>query len=654
MSATTNLTTRIPERQSPFRREIFIETDFPAPIANVINLEDFTDYRIKDNVVITTGIQVKYGIQTRITGLGDTLSTITGNTTLPFFITGESSPAKGTNVAFTQNGTGRVMDIDTPGSVPFFLRCQFNGGEIRMISGFAITFELCNFENGAFLVQSGTDVGIDDINLTFSAWITVGDVVDAIVFETGSFASKLTIRSGAGFAFFDGSTGIKIEQGASIVTVRLISLLMILEDTDAVVIDVEDPASVGNGTLDSGSLIGTGSLLVCNPISNASFAAPASLMVGITQDNPATGTGNILLASESSGLIYKMVGVSATEDSNINPAAGVGLLVWHMGDLYVAGPTVVTRYDGFSISVVASVTLSATLTGVTFIGNNLVTVDSSQTVSIHDGFSTVVLSSFVLPSPITSTFGLTFDGVNLLVGERDAGDDMIFVLKGATGVIQYSFVVSGLETVSDISLIYNPARKDVGFAVLDESANDEFQTFDHAVTFDHSSRTWEIKDIAAITSSSDRGGSEFSGDATEISNVDTLGDWEDITATGLFYSLFEQNEKVVLNDETTGEVIFIGVRENACTIGAQVSITRPAGGGGVDRFYQITITIDDVVIGDSIVQDVLPDASTFATLTTVPVARQLDDGTRIRIQIRQVAPGGVVAPEVLFVKLSIT
>jgi len=101
--------------------------------------------------------------------------------------------------------------------------------------------------------------------------------------------------------------------------------------------------------------------------------------------------------------------------------------------------------------------------------------------------------------------------------------------------------------------------------------------------------------------------------------------------------------------------MFLGVREDACALTALVTITR-AGGGAADRFYQLAIELGGVVIKDTIVEVVLPDISTFATITTIPISRKLVDNVAIKIKIRQVQESGeaLQSPQVKFAKLSVT
>jgi len=268
---------------------------------------------------------------------------------------------------------------------------------------------------------------------------------------------------------------------------------------------------------------------------------------------------------------------------------------------------------------------------------------------VLDGFGTTVLTSFTTPAGSTLS-GITFDNVNLII--TDDVNDVVIVLEGISGVEQYRFpIATGASDFLDITVT------DGQFLGSDLAGNDIY-VYDHPVTFDHSSPTWEMVENTGVSSSSDRGGSQFSvfengGSPVTLPTL-TQNIWADVSdsGVGIFYGPFSAMEKCRLFDETTGELIWTGSRDRGRTVSAQFTITR-TDGGAADKFYQISIEVRGVVQKDSISTGVLPTTGTILTLTSLPITRDLVDLDRAVVKIRTLSTP-VANTEVYACKLSIT
>jgi DNA-binding beta-propeller fold protein YncE len=94
-------------------------------------------------------------------------------------------------------------------------------------------------------------------------------------------------------------------------------------------------------------------------------------------------------------------------------------------------------HDGISSTILSSFTSPGiNPTSLTFDGTNLISCDAaSDTIYVHDGISSTILSSF--SSPSTSPRGLAFDGTNLISSDIDS--DTIYVHDGISSTILSSF-----------------------------------------------------------------------------------------------------------------------------------------------------------------------------------------------------------------------
>ncbi len=334
-----------------------------------------------------------------------------------------------------------------------------------------------------------------------------------------------------------------------------------------------------------------------------------------------------------------------------NTVVGV---TWHKGDMYSADATdlgFIYQHDGFSVGIDSNSPLTpipGNVSDITFVGDNLVVCSSVDgLVRVFNNFSLTLLDSF--ESGFAAAGGITYDGINLIIKDNDS--PTVNVMQGVSAVVQYSFEAE-ITGTSGRGMASIPGN---GLLIADIT-NDVVDIYDHPVTFDHSSRTWQILESPNVTLSSDRGGSAFFSETpvqVDLSSV-TAGDWTDIIGPNLFYFPFAQNEKCVLDDEINGELEWLGVRDTGRTLTAQATFNRSTAMGGV-RTYQIAVCIDDIPINDSFATAVLEDAQagdTFVTLTTLPISRDLVAGQRIRIQIRNITDQ--LDPRVTSSRISIT
>lgn len=657
MTGTTNLTTHKATPQDANVVPIFSQADFPAPDGGlVITLASNTTYRFKvSSLTLDAGITFLLGDNSFIEAdLKDERATLIFISAATAIVTDGTNGVRARSMIFVQAGPGELMNITSGADqTSRFIDCIFSGFGgtkpiVRGVSGQLLQLEFTAFFGGARYVQDGSGgiFGIKGLNT--SAFNDGGLSIPEgmMTFETGSFTGGFTQIDTVFIMSGTDSVGIKVEEGANFSTATFDITFFVPSGAGSIGISVENPDAVNQATIHQSTIIpAAGVALKCEPVSSASFSTIGANPQGIAQD----GDGNILTSDNLTNLIYRMVGISATLDISIaTPGGNVSSLAWHKGNLYSIDETtqLIYEHDGFSTTINSSIASpGGDATGLTFIGENLVTIDSTNhLISIHDGFSTTILFSFASPTN-ASKLSITYDGVNLLVGNV-TGE--VFVMDAVSINSQYSFQ-SAAVAMADIFVIFDSANSSVGLAVMDFSP-DEFHIYNHPVTFDHSSRTWELEDLPGVTVSADRGGSFFDGASIEVPTA-VQNQWEDIAAAGLFYSPFEQMEKMTLGEETTGELRFNGVRDRACTINAQATITRT--GNNTDRFYQLAIEINGEIIKDSISEDVLPDTQTFATLITMPISRKLIDGAVIKPKIRCVT----VSPEnptVSFSKLSIT
>lgn len=452
-------------------------------------------------------------------------------------------------------------------------------------------------------------------------------------------------------------TSIEVAPGVVVGTISIASETQIITVAGGVGILVENPDDIFTGNINTAAFIGPGTPVACAPVSSSFIGVPAPTVedpIYITVDDD----GNLIVMDAANDQFHRFVGTTSTVDTTIvTPTSGTQGIVWAKGNLINmqsdnGGEIVV--HDGFSTTILETFAApTAVGTGLAFDGTNLISLSGTgagTTVSIHDGISAAILNSFLLPAvALGEVTGATFDGVNLIVVDQE--DKLVKVLDGLSNVVKYTFPAPGntgpLGNATDLTVL------DDGFAITVPNAaanGGDIFLFDHTVTFDHSSRTWEFNALGGtLTESSDRGGSQFSTDSGGIGVLVATGVWTDIAAAGIFYGGFRAMEKCRLDDETNGQVVWTGVRMRGRQLSALATITR--GGSNADRIYEVAVVINGNVQTDSISSNVLPDTSTFATIQTLPITRDLVAGDIVKIQIRNITD--TETPVVISSKLSI-
>ncbi len=658
MSSNTNLFDRIPARQDINAIEIFSVDDFPSPISSIIEGTDNTLYQIKSVITIPNDIQFRFGINTRFAGIADSITTIEGNTTgIPLFINtaAAGSSIKGENVGFTQNGSGGLMTLDSDAfDTTIFNRCTLAGGDIRLILGLGFLMYLSDILGGSRLVQGSTG-GFSDIRISQNSLLSDGGgTIDGVVLiEAGSSTNTLVVEGAALLLTGTDSIGVKFETGVSFTEFKDLTFLVF--NPAATCISVKDPSDIVLGVIDGGSISGTGNVFGCDPDITETVAGIGTATNSVTQDFDSTFTdGNLIVANTAASEIYQYQGLTSTQQgATITTITSPKLVAWFEGDMFVYSGSVITRYVGFSatqVSPAQTVTLTSTLTGFVFIGLALVTLDGADdTVRFYQGFSSTVDASVVLTTFTTPT-GLSTDGVNLLIG--DASDNSISVMDGKLATVKYSFA-PGYANLSDVLMIRDRTNDSTGLVVAQGSTTNSIALTRHPITMDHSAANWSVSNLPTITASSDRGGTQFS--AADISNPPTLtivlDTFIDIAGTDIVYVCFSEYEKMVMNDETNGEIMWLAARDRGRIISTQITISKSAGGGSDDA-YGVGISINGVLQQDSVTVIVLRSASEFATTSTLPISRDIKNGDLIKTEIQGV--GTSQSLDLILSKLVIT
>lgn len=634
--------------------QVFLQSDLPAVAADIIQLADNTNYLIKATVSIGSGVQIRYGAGTRMTGSADNVTTLTGDTDAkPFIIENGVDPAKAEHVGFLQDGTGDLIEIDhSSNAASIFIRCSFNNKPLRCITAAAIILDLVDFSNGATLIQDGTGT-LAQYLMKEVLFLDFIGADPGFLIESGATVATINSQGTIFVGIAANSIGMKIEGGAIVSSLFHLAPLFQPINSTAVGLSVENPDDVVVGSISEAAFVGAGKILDCRPVSSSTLTSPvAGSTTGVTQD----GLGNILIADVSTtpGTINQMTGILAPSQGSINaPGNDPIALAWHAGNMYsLDGATfTVSEHTGFSTTITATVLLPSTSpTGMAFAGEDMISMDSgANELYLHDGFSTTVNATFNISAGFTTPEGLAFDGVNALIG--DANDNSVSVMRGVSNIVQYKFTTASTG-LRDIWQIFDQLTKKVGFAVSDDFANN-IRLYDHGVTMDHSAPTWEIMDSVSLVSSSDRGGVQFANDpGITITALTTVNVWVDIAETGIFYGDFSEHEAMVLEDETNGEIRWLGSRDRGRNLAGAVTLDRTSGGSANDIFYQIAVVVDGIVQKDSITVGATPDQSTVLTINTIPISRDLVAGRVVKLQIRNITDD--VSPRIQFAKLSIT
>lgn len=636
--------------------EVFELSDLPAPVDCVIRLEDNTLYSFKAEVLDVGCNQIMQGTNTWMDGQKDGLTEIRGTTTVPLFVTNGTSGFKADSLTLNQQGSGELIRLNstTNGSSFKLVDCEVIGGDIRLMDGLVFIADELLLDERLQVIQDSSGgvptIIFENISVIFGLPFGSGGLEGIIKFEAGSSTTSFRyIQSDV--AIFNDATAIFVESGASISSFVIQRAAMTVFGTGGTLLKVGNPNDITEGLIEDSSVTLLGAndrFLVCDPTSSETLAATSTTApVGMTQN----GDGDLIVSDPGTNMIVRYVGISNTFAESIpSPSTNVGALAWFAGDLYSVdtGTNLIYKHAGFTTSTTSIASPASNVSGIVFVGSDLVSSDSvTNLIYVHDGSSTTT-SSFA--SPATTTMGLGFDGVNLLIG--DTSDNTIYVMRNITATTQYSFV-SASATQEDIWVTFDSSDNEVGFSVVD-SSSDEIHLYDHPVTFDHSSASWEIMGIPGIVSSSDRGGVQFTDATRRGVDTDIAAQWYDISDDGvdIFYGVFSESEKMVVNNEESGEILWLATRDRARTITGQVTFSR--GGPNADVEYEISISINDVVQKDSITFGIIPTSTAVLTMGTLPISRDLVKDDTIKIQIRRNNAGASSNPEIGFSKVAIT
>jgi hypothetical protein len=158
------------------------------------------------------------------------------------------------------------------------------------------------------------------------------------------------------------------------------------------------------------------------------FLAPGTLnVVDSTHDGD-----NIILATSNggaSGEVYRMVGFTSTVDSSLTGLNGLVGVAWDGTNLITAYSNGdIKKHAGFSSTVTATISLGAApevhsimwVDGDLFVGR-LDGVGPTNTVERYDGFSTSLVTTLTLTSLTDHLEGIAWDGDNLITGEDEIG-----------------------------------------------------------------------------------------------------------------------------------------------------------------------------------------------------------------------------------------
>lgn len=626
--------------------------DLPAPVDSVITLEDETLYEVCGPVLDVEDNQIVFGFDSWLQGQKKFLTEIVGTTSVPLFVSNGSSALKCNDITMRQLGTGDLCYLDSTitDQANRFVDCIFFGGDIRGVDGLGMLFTACVFDEGCQVIQDGSG-GVDIVDNSGGSLLVARPGFpprDGIFkFESGSSTNILLIDETA-IQLANASIGINFEDGCQVGQLTMNETVLVVFGTGGTLIQVANPNSISIGAISDAfvTLVGPNDrFLACAPVVSGTLE-PASIddPVGVTQD----GDGNLIYSDTGTDTIYRCVGISATPMDNITaPASDTGSLAWFKGDLYSLDTVtnLIYQHVGFTTTTTNITAPASDPSGVVFVGNDLVSADKvTNLIYIHDGFTTSVTS---FTSPASATMGIAFDGINLLIG--DASDNSIYVMRGVTSEVQYKFT-SSVSAQEDIWVTLDRSTNEVGFVVIDSSA-DEIAVYDNPVTFDHSSSSWELMDNLGFIGSSDRGGAQFLS-STKIEVDTATGVWRDISATGIFYGGFSESEKMALNDEENGEILWLSTRTRGRIISAQVTAAR--GGPTQDIEYGLAIAINGVVQKDSITFGIIPTSLATLTMSTLNISRDLKKDDLVKIQILRNNGTDSSDPQVGFSKLAIT
>lgn len=590
--------------------------DLPAPIGNNIMIP-------ADSALIVDGLTVDLGINNLV---------MLGNTTIQGMVQSVS--------AFTSShASGTIVN-----SGAFSL--SITKMDLSNTNGTPIVYSMDN----EFAIFLASDMRLfEDVNIGMFQFINYTRVQS---FGTVTF-SELAVNGiflcgAANWFQLVARNSIVVVEGASVGQFVFGPSVNFSTDPGGIGILLENPDSVLRGTFDGVTLnrgLGGDNLLACNPVSTSSFAQ------GIFVEGLGFDGTNLISCINDFGIdlinLHDGVGVSVLTTIS-TPSGNIQSVVWARGNLIsidsdpsppsLSGPGIYI-HAGFTTTINDSF-LSPDINpvGITYDGTNIISLDSVTGIHVHDELTNTVTENFASPAAGLS-IDIAFDGVNIIVL---GSDDTTYIMRGISEIVQYKFSIGATDTRGIVIT-------DVG-AVIVHGSGGTAVIFDHPITFDHSSVTWDIMNSSLETIlSSDRGGSQYSGGNVPVSLTQDV--WVDIADSGtlIFYGIFSAMEKCRLNNEQNGEIIWTGIRNRGRVLSAQVVVTRAGGAGDVT--YEVVVVINGIIQMDGRGIGLLPTSNTFVTINTVPITKDLIIGDKIKVQIRNTFNG--TAPEVSINKLSI-
>ena len=634
------------------------EADFPTPVSGVITIGGGDTYEILESFILTTNTTFELNGNVFFQGQGIQTTNFGANSTAAMFLVNGDFRIEFRDMTLQQDGSGALVDYNATNEGGEATNCQFVGsatGGGLLLRGGAVWLEfLCTHTRGAGHVLTNGGA-LNAVILNTVAWEDGTEAHDMLVIEDTHSIARITIETPLFLLVNANSRGIVIGETASADVFELMGGNLLPLDADVFGFVMENPDVVSAGLVSNLVVQGPGTFIGSAPQENGSPLVTALVNItGVTMDVD----GNMILADQDSDTFVKYVGLSTTVDVTIAaPALNPYGVAWAAGNLISLDSNTDTIYvhDGFSTTILDSFASPATANGgrgIAWTGSNLLVLDAGSTsLFVLDGLSATILETIDTSTTVSNERGVAYDGNNVIL--TDDVTDEIVVYDGISNVEKYRFSVPSARSTVAIHAHTN------GFLATDNTANDTVYVYDYPVTFDHTSKTWEFKNSAPLTSSAFAGGSQFEDQSGVTLTISTQNEWIDVQDSGvdIFYNDFSKRQKAALNDEQNGEIIWLGAAETGRTLSAEVVITR-ALGGATNIFYEVVVAISkdagvtftEVVDGKG--SGVIANNNDFVTINTLPVVREIGENDLIKVRLRNTT--NTQDPTVSICKLSIT
>lgn len=554
--------------------------------------------------------------------------------------------AAGRGVAWDNVGGGAGIEVNAP-----FASFDFLGSrcikKMDLINCGRMTIdESCGILQGGLIEVSGT---FNSLYISNSAIQTTTSGTKLILIKATAEMQILSIGEASflSVGFGPPATGISliyIEKGAQIGTLQAMggAFAELVASSGNAAIVMQDPSDVGLGIMEGISAqMGTSDVFGMDPVADTTFAAGFNPQ-GCTVD----GDNRLIVVDSDAGEFVRYTGINSTEDTRIVIGiANTQAVGWWRGNLMDVGASnsIARLHAGFTTTIDES---TDALNGLTNGPNNPVAIetDGSQFILANSSGPTIYVfppdffTAATTPEPsfFYDITGLGFAGDITWTGTHlevtDVVSGLIYVQRGLTSETIYTI------DPADVASLKGITNHDNG-VVLTSQVTDEIDIYDSFFVLDYSANTWDMRDNidGNFIDSSDRGGSIF-GSPIQINVATPDGEgWVDVIGTGLVYGNFSEREKSRLNDELTGEIIWTGGRKRARQIVANLT-AESSGSGGT---FQLAISINGVIQYDSSGQEIYTTPSDTKTIRTTPVARDLEEGDLIKMQVRLLVDTGL-------------